>query len=418
MNRSLAGGLAVAIGALVSSVTPSASAACTAAYYGGPVVTNVEVVVVYWTSGVNAAVKAYLPSFFGAVTNSAYMDWLYEYDTAGLDGGSNQFIGRGTYKTSVTITPSVMATSLSDAQIQTELAAQIQSAALPAPSLDGAGNVNTVYAIAFPPAYTISYGGARSCVDFCEYHASTMIAGKTVPYLILPDLSQTGCATGCVTSLSTLNDRLGSIASHSLIEAVTDPAITTSMTTIGPPMAWYAPGNGCGEIGDICNAQSATLLTDAGTFTVQKQWSNVAASCIATATRSAPICTSPNTPAGCRGCTKSDDGVACSGATPRCDTAPTSATYGRCVAAPTIDAGSEGGATDAGGGDAGTSDGGGNGDAGGIVDASAHDDGGNGASGGTSSGCSCVVGADDAGVPGLLGGAVVAFAIARRRRRA
>src|SRR5207248_2040852 len=124
--------------------------------------------VVNWTSAVDSSQQARMPGLFTAVTNSAYMDWLYEYDTAGRDaGGSNQFIGRGSYKSMITIAPSVTATTVTENQIGAELAAQIAAATLPAPSLDDGGNVNTLYVFAFPPGYTIMQASNRSCVQFC-----------------------------------------------------------------------------------------------------------------------------------------------------------------------------------------------------------------------------------------------------------
>ena len=69
------------------------------AYYGGRVISNVKVYAVNWEPNVNAEVKAGIGAFYQAVTNSAYFDWLSEYDTVGKNGidgqpGSNQRVGR------------------------------------------------------------------------------------------------------------------------------------------------------------------------------------------------------------------------------------------------------------------------------------------------------------------------------------
>ena len=79
-----------------------------------------------------------------------------------------------------------------DAQIQSELLAQITAGHLPAPVLDAAGNPNTLYMIFFPPGKTITQGGSNSCQagGFCAYHGttSTLLNGKNVLYGVMPDM--------------------------------------------------------------------------------------------------------------------------------------------------------------------------------------------------------------------------------------
>src|SRR5438552_10606849 len=64
-----------------------AAAAAHLNYYGGPVLSHVKVVTLYWNSKVNFQNE--LDAFYGAVTNSAYMDWLSECNTP------SQTTGRG-----------------------------------------------------------------------------------------------------------------------------------------------------------------------------------------------------------------------------------------------------------------------------------------------------------------------------------
>ena len=92
---------------------------------------------VFSQTNVNTTVKNGMGGFYTAVTNSAYFDWLSEYNTVGVNGtdghpGSNQTIGRGTYYGQVTITPGNSSTSLTDGAIQTELKSQISAGHLPA----------------------------------------------------------------------------------------------------------------------------------------------------------------------------------------------------------------------------------------------------------------------------------------------
>ena len=143
-------------------------------YYGGRVLAQPSVVTVYWGTGVDATVKSEVggpaggPNFYSDVLASSYVDWLTEYDTAGLLGqdgnaGSNQTLTRGTYAGDYTITPATCTTSCTDAQIQTELVAQLTAGALPAPAKDCAGNPTTIYMIEFPSGVAITQGGQKSC---------------------------------------------------------------------------------------------------------------------------------------------------------------------------------------------------------------------------------------------------------------
>ena len=78
-------------------------------YFGGNVIPNVKLYAVFWTSGVDATTQNQIGPFYQALTNSSWMDWLNEYSTAPINGGSNQLIGRGTYAGSYTITPNTAA---------------------------------------------------------------------------------------------------------------------------------------------------------------------------------------------------------------------------------------------------------------------------------------------------------------------
>jgi hypothetical protein len=87
--------------------------------------------------------------------------------------------------------------------------------------------------------------------------------------------SGSGCDRGCGNGSAFGNQT--SVASHEMIEAVTDAAVGLA-TTYGPPLAWYDATNG--EIGDICNAQQGTVTGGNGTtYTVQKEWSNQSGTC-------------------------------------------------------------------------------------------------------------------------------------------
>ncbi|HEX7477928.1 MAG TPA: hypothetical protein VF331_08980 [Polyangiales bacterium] len=131
-------------------------------YHEGPVLSNVNVVSVMWTGSVSSTVTSGVDGFYDALVHNSYLDWLSEYNTA------TQSIGRGSYQGNFTISPQFTATTVPDANIGAELAAQINAGKLPTPT------ENTLYMVHFPASYTeVAPGGAVSCRDFCAYHYSS-----------------------------------------------------------------------------------------------------------------------------------------------------------------------------------------------------------------------------------------------------
>jgi hypothetical protein len=248
-------------------VHPNATGALV--YYGGPVLSNVKVFTVFWNN--NVAFQSQLNSFYSAVTNSAYFDWLSEYNTP------TQNIGRGSLLGSIVDPTPPASTALTNVDIQTELGKLIDAGKVPAPTAD------TLYMVHFPPGVSIDLDGSGSCVVFCAYHNTFVHNGVNVYYGVMPDQGGS-CAGGCGPDPSTFNN-LTSVSSHELIESVTDAAVGLA-TVIGPPLAWYDQTNG--EIGDICNAEQGSI----GGYTVQKEWSNKSGACIVTGgTTCVPQCT-------------------------------------------------------------------------------------------------------------------------------
>jgi hypothetical protein len=275
-------------------------------YYGGRVISNVQVVQVNWNSGGSFethVTDGEMGTFYGGITNSRFFDWLSEYGTVGLDGadgtgGTAQQIGRGAFAGKYTITPSVTGTSITDAQIQTELASQIAGGAIPPVAFDSSGNPNTLYFIHFPKGVSISAPhGGTSCQQYCAYHYTFTSGGNDIYYAVMPDMSPgSGCDTKCKADLSPLA-RATVVASHELTEAVTDSEIGLAPssilrddagTAILRPAAWYEAdvaqslaGLG-GEIGDICQRFPPQPMVDdnGASWTVQTLWSNVSNECI------------------------------------------------------------------------------------------------------------------------------------------
>ena len=254
-------------------------------YFGGPVLTHVRLVQVLWGSGTylsgvadgGVTTPTKLGDFYTAITNSRYLDWLREYDTP------TQAIGRGTFLGTFTITPSVCASApctLTDAQIQAELKSQIAAAHLPAP------DENTVYMISVPAGRTITvsqFGTTyTSCTDFCGYHfTATYGEPPYLYYSVLPDIGSGPCYTSCQGSVGF--DEATFIASHEILEPITDPAVgALKSATIEAPAAWYDPvETDPSEIADLCYPASASMLApDGATYLVSKGWSNAAAACV------------------------------------------------------------------------------------------------------------------------------------------
>ena len=251
-------------------------------YYGGHVISNVHVVPVFWKSTVASDVQSTMPAFYAAVTNSTFWDFLAEYDTNILDfagnQGTNQHIGHGTASKAITLTPSISSTTVTNDQIWQELQRQITAGNLPQP------DANTLYMVHFPPGMSITMpdgngGTAASCQQFCAYHNTTQASGS-IPefyYGVLPSVTTDGCQLGCGTGSGIANTE--SVASHELIEAVTDAEVGLA-TDNAPPLAWYDPQGQDGEIGDICNGSQGTITAAGQSWTVQTEWSNNQDACV------------------------------------------------------------------------------------------------------------------------------------------
>jgi hypothetical protein len=275
-------------------------------YFGGRVISNTQIVQVNWGSGTyqNFVTDGTLASYYSGIVNSPYIDWLSEYDTV-VDfvrirpvnhrRPTGYTIGRGGFGGAFSITPSTTATSLTDAQIQSELTQQIASGALPAPVLDTQGNSNTLYFVHFPQGFSLTTEGLRSCVDFCAYHGAFVQGSQEIDYAVMPDMSAGSGCDRCEAGTTPLQT-VTAVASHELGEAITDPDVT--LIPPNPPAddagvpdlypAGWIDAYREGEIGDLCRGglfYNAPLgsVTDANgnSWTVQRLWSNAYGECMA-----------------------------------------------------------------------------------------------------------------------------------------
>jgi|CZKU01.1.fsa_nt_gi hypothetical protein len=259
-----------------ASTDPDASADASARpgripYNGGPIISQARVAAVFWGNGVDRTVVSNIPDFYASLMTGSFMHFVSEYSTPTQGVGSY-----GTFLGAFRIRPVHTSSTVTDADIQAELAQQIAFGALPS------ADDNTIYMIHFPPGVTVQGPGTTglSCVDYCGYH----YYGNGLTYAVLPDQSG-GCAPGpfgCESSTTarccgdrTAFENLTKSASHELMESITDPQ------PLAP--AWTDILGGFGEIGDVCNFSKqgdnafASVIGQSGaTYQGQKGFSNSA----------------------------------------------------------------------------------------------------------------------------------------------
>lgn len=266
-------------------------------YFGGPVISNVDVVQVLYGAGsydpqVQGIATPSMANFYADITNSAFMDFLGGQYNTNLPGGTNQTIGRGTFRGTFQIVPSDANSGsfVTDDQIQAELLDQITAGHLPAPILDAQGNPNTLYMIFFPSGVTIEGTEGTSCITFCAYHGTTngTFNSKPVLYGVHPDFQAgSGCDVGCGASTTFGNNT--TVSSHELAEAITDADVglfnsffgtcTANPASPGCPIAWLDPNSG-EEIGDLCDGQQGQYTVNGTPYIIQLEFSNAALNCV------------------------------------------------------------------------------------------------------------------------------------------
>ena len=232
----------------LAMAVPTAPARLT--YRGGPLLTSVEVFVVYWgqewASQPLADTASRVDEFFDTMLGGDLLDQLAEYSVEGQQIGHGRRIGRAVVRAPV---PGPVVT---DAGLQQMLRDQLGTNGS-FPAVDP----NTLLFVYLPPGSAVVQGGSRSCQAFCGYHN---VMDADVYYAVMP---YPGCQ-GCTGTLSAF-DALTSVSSHELCEAVTDPV---------PGQGWYDDAQG--EIGDICAWQTRVL----DGYTVQREWSNSSSRCL------------------------------------------------------------------------------------------------------------------------------------------
>lgn len=236
-------------GDLFSPNAPHAPANPKLTYRGGPLLTQVQVQIIFWgklwgTTPTSTSLMQQLNKFFEAIVVSPAIDQLSEYSISGKTIGHGSVIGH------TVITAQAPGPSVTDTAIRTQLKSWIANKTVPK------NTANTLYFIYLDPGVVSIMGGSRSCQSYCGYHNNI----GSVYYAVMPYPSCSGCLGG----MSPL-DALTGTSSHELCEAITDPV---------PGSGWYDDTNG--EIGDIC----AWKFKKVGGFNVQLEWSNQQNKCV------------------------------------------------------------------------------------------------------------------------------------------
>ncbi len=216
---------------------------------GGPVLTNVEVVVIFWgtywagTSPPPAVSSdTYYQCFTGIVTGP-YMTGMAQY----------RGVGPGTMLGKFMNTAGDPPNPYSDNDVQTMLTTYLQNnPSCPAPL---AGH-NRFYAVVTPPTFGNTNGAEGEHLNFTYNGVQAFFAWIT----------DNGQSLTQTTSNGVVNT-----FSHELAEACTDPLLT-SFTTSG--------GDGGDEIGDACNNEFGIVQMNGVSCNVQCYWSAADNACI------------------------------------------------------------------------------------------------------------------------------------------
>jgi hypothetical protein len=227
------------------SVEPLEDRRVPVSYGGGPLVSNVGIVPVYygqdWNDGALARQATALTNYLAYLTHSPFMDMLNEYD-----------VGRGGLAALGIVDGGTAAgQTVDDTDIQHMLEADIARGLLPAP--EG----NRLYVVYTEPYVRVTYQGGDS-TQFSGYHdAFTSGTGEPIYYAVIPS----AIGNRPIGSMNTF-DWLTWATSHEVAEAVTDPVDNTGW-------AGFIPGYGNGEIGDPAQGEVGVL----NGYVIQGVWS-------------------------------------------------------------------------------------------------------------------------------------------------
>lgn len=215
-------------------------------YNGGALLTDVQAQAVYLGSAwnTNTSLQSQMQptdQFLSTLVSGSYMQMLSSYN-----------VGTGTDTKGVVDNVSLGANStLSDSQIQTDLASVINSKQAQAP------NANNLYLVYVEPSVAVKMGTATSKSSFLGYHGAFNDNGTDIHYAVMPYPGSPNPSPGSQGFASTF-DELTAVTSHELAEAVTDPNVNYKA------LGWYDYQLN-GEIADLANGQTSTISGSGGT---------------------------------------------------------------------------------------------------------------------------------------------------------
>ena len=260
MRKSRVSKLASALSFSLLTLAGSAASAANLTNHGGPVITSVHVVFIFWGPSFNNASS---PDHTYATTLQAFRDQLGTTDwygvlkqycgSSGCIGLSN--LGGGTPDL---FDPSTPPTNVTDSAVRAEVNRYLATHAY---------NSSTVYEVVIPSTSYSSSGTSTSCggpsLAYCAYHGHYSATSGTVVYSIQPYPSCSGCK---VSGWSNVQNQEHFVF-HETCDAVTNPV-----------NGWYdSTGN---QVCDKC-AWSPTPFLDGG-YGYQYVWSNANMACVRT----------------------------------------------------------------------------------------------------------------------------------------
>jgi hypothetical protein len=274
--RSLLLSLAIACGRAAPSSAPAGESVSHAALpqlvdQGGPVLTAPRVITVTFPGDVDAVE---LGAFGAQATHNAWWDTVRQGFCA-----SGACVGDGPTGAAARLTDAP-ATSYTDSshddssELKTFIRAQLAGGNIPQP------DAQTIVAVYFPQTTTITLDGAESCSEFAAYHATMTSGDVRFMYVVVNDCPEDPGYRG--PPRTKLQERTFA-ASHEIIEAATDPFITSTTSgfyldaTDPSGLPWNNLAGG--EAADLCEdlVGLGQDQTSEGGFTVTRVWNDTAA---------------------------------------------------------------------------------------------------------------------------------------------
>ncbi|KAJ3400372.1 hypothetical protein HDV05_001122, partial [Chytridiales sp. JEL 0842] len=236
-------------------------------YLGGPVISNINVVLVLSRNEVRHAAE--LVPYYMALAGSPYIEWLSEYNTPSQSIGTGSLLYALIKDPLYEAKPNTPYTILDDAEHIRPFFLYMTKTGQISPT------ENTYYPFHIHGGVTVTKSGEKSCLDFCSYHGAIDLSeigysgAKYLYYAVIVDVGDPSC-TPCKPGKSSLEHTLVA-ASGELAGAIVNPTNSKSL-------GWADPIYG--TMDDICEGEVGFIELFSVKQAVQKQWSNQLQQCI------------------------------------------------------------------------------------------------------------------------------------------